>query len=238
MSDGSILFLCLVSLIIFIALFLLVFTIKRINKLFNYFPSKTINVDITNRKIPDVNEALDYYIINFGVEEIINHLIAIKKWELDIYEKYKDKPKKLNKVLGRIVDNSGRAFNFVFYRTQTRYRQVNYNKIPYKVNNVVYKFFMSEKAILDRVKFLNNHDLYVTYNQFQKKDQRKALTPKLREMIKQRDNYTCQICGKYMPDEVGLHIDHIIPVSKGGKSTPENLRVLCSKCNGKKGNSI
>ena len=52
--------------------------------------------------------------------------------------------------------------------------------------------------------------------------------------IMRRDNYTCQICGKYMPDGVGLHIDHILPISKGGKSVPSNLQVLCSKCNGKK----
>ena len=52
--------------------------------------------------------------------------------------------------------------------------------------------------------------------------------------IAERDNYTCQICGKYMPDGVGLHIDHIVPIKKGGKSVPSNLRVLCSKCNGRK----
>ena len=59
---------------------------------------------------------------------------------------------------------------------------------------------------------------------------RKAL-----RMHKERDNYTCQICGKYMPDEVGLHIDHIVPVAKGGKTVPSNLQVLCSKCNSSKG---
>ena len=53
-----------------------------------------------------------------------------------------------------------------------------------------------------------------------------------------RDNYTCQICGKYMPDGVGLHIDHIIPVSKGGKSVESKLQVLCSKCNGSKSNRL
>jgi 5-methylcytosine-specific restriction endonuclease McrA len=61
------------------------------------------------------------------------------------------------------------------------------------------------------------------------------MTKALREQIKTRDNYTCGICGKYMPDEVGLHIDHIVSIRNGGKSVPENLRVLCSKCNGKKG---
>ncbi|MFR2065795.1 HNH endonuclease [Hominenteromicrobium sp.] len=47
---------------------------------------------------------------------------------------------------------------------------------------------------------------------------------------------TCQNCGKYMPDGVGLQIDHIIPISKGGKTVASNLQVLCSKCNGRKGN--
>ena len=54
---------------------------------------------------------------------------------------------------------------------------------------------------------------------------------------KERDNYTCQKCGKYMPDEVGLHIDHIIPVKLGGKSVESNLQVLCDKCNLKKGSN-
>ena len=45
---------------------------------------------------------------------------------------------------------------------------------------------------------------------------------------------TCQICGKYMPDEVGLEIDHIVSIKNGGKSVPSNLQVLCSKCNGHK----
>lgn len=61
------------------------------------------------------------------------------------------------------------------------------------------------------------------------------MTPSLRKAIMERDHYTCQLCGKYMPDEVGLHIDHIVPIAKDGKSVPSNLRVLCSKCNGKKG---
>ena len=58
---------------------------------------------------------------------------------------------------------------------------------------------------------------------------------KLRKQIMERDNYTCQICQKHMPDEVGLQIDRIIPISKGGKTVASNLRVLCNKCNGSKG---
>ena len=35
-----------------------------------------------------------------------------------------------------------------------------------------------------------------------------------------------------------LRIDHIYPVSRGGKTEEGNLQVLCEICNGLKGNSI
>jgi ATP adenylyltransferase len=45
----------------------------------------------------------------------------------------------------------------------------------------------------------------------------------------------CAICGATHKDRL-LDVDHIIPRSKGGPSTFENLQVLCSKCNRSKGN--
>jgi len=67
--------------------------------------------------------------------------------------------------------------------------------------------------------------------------QRALMTSKLREIIKQRDNYTCQKCGLSTNDEKNLllEIDHIMPISKGGMSTEENLQTLCWKCNRTKG---
>lgn len=44
------------------------------------------------------------------------------------------------------------------------------------------------------------------------------------------DNFTCQYCGA-TPPEAKLEIDHIIPVSKGGAHTNENLITACSNCN-------
>jgi len=52
----------------------------------------------------------------------------------------------------------------------------------------------------------------------------------LRMRVIERDNGTCQICGAKGPD-VRLHIDHIVPVSRGGLTEERNLRVLCEKCN-------
>lgn len=47
-----------------------------------------------------------------------------------------------------------------------------------------------------------------------------------------RDNYRCVYCGA---QEKKLTIDHIIPRSKGGKSTFENCVACCRCCNSKKG---
>lgn len=70
--------------------------------------------------------------------------------------------------------------------------------------------------------------------------QRALVTSHLRQKIKQRDNYTCQTCGLSIDKEPNLllEIDHIIPVSKGGLSTLDNLQTLCWKCNRSKGNKI
>jgi len=55
-----------------------------------------------------------------------------------------------------------------------------------------------------------------------------------RARILKRDGYTCQNCKA----EEHLCIDHVIPVSRGGDSSDENLRVLCQSCNAKKSNKL
>jgi len=72
------------------------------------------------------------------------------------------------------------------------------------------------------------------------KGQRALMTPKLREFIKQRDNYTCQICHNSTEKEPNLllEIDHIVPLSMGGKTEVNNLQTLCWKCNRSKGAKI
>jgi hypothetical protein len=76
------------------------------------------------------------------------------------------------------------------------------------------------------------------YSDEAKTHERNKMTSSLRQRIMIRDNYTCQMCGKVMRDTVGLQIDHIIPINKGGKSVEENLQVLCSICNGRKSDKI
>ncbi len=62
----------------------------------------------------------------------------------------------------------------------------------------------------------------------------------LRWKILNRDKFRCVICGSSPAVEINckLHVDHIIPFSKGGKTLIENLRTLCKNCNLGKGDNI
>lgn len=64
------------------------------------------------------------------------------------------------------------------------------------------------------------------------KKRRAKITIRKQFTVFQRDGYRCQMCRR-----VGgkLHLDHVIPVSKGGSSRMDNLQTLCQVCNLRKG---
>ena len=61
--------------------------------------------------------------------------------------------------------------------------------------------------------------------------------PVVRHEIIARDRATCWICQRIVPDDQ-IHLDHVIPLSKGGKHEPENVKVACASCNLWKGSRI
>ena len=63
---------------------------------------------------------------------------------------------------------------------------------------------------------------------------RESISKKMRFEVFKRDSFTCQYCGRKAPDVV-LHVDHITPVSKGGKNALMNLVTSCFDCNMGKG---
>jgi 5-methylcytosine-specific restriction endonuclease McrA len=50
-----------------------------------------------------------------------------------------------------------------------------------------------------------------------------------------RDGYTCQYCGDDVSKKTAT-LDHVLPVSHGGKTTFENTVCACATCNANKGN--
>jgi hypothetical protein len=65
----------------------------------------------------------------------------------------------------------------------------------------------------------------------------RGITPKLRFQILNRDSFTCRYCGQSAP-KVELHVDHIIPISKGGKDSDDNLVTSCQNCNSGKSDML
>lgn len=56
-----------------------------------------------------------------------------------------------------------------------------------------------------------------------------------RSLVFERDRYQCQYCGRQLGSKTAT-IDHVIPVSKGGKTTYLNTVCCCHDCNGRKSN--
>ncbi len=61
----------------------------------------------------------------------------------------------------------------------------------------------------------------------------RSINWRLRAMVLIRDNCICKMCGASPAknSEVVLHVDHIVPWSKGGATFSENLQTLCAVCN-------
>ncbi len=66
------------------------------------------------------------------------------------------------------------------------------------------------------------------------KNNNKHISNKVKEEVWIRDYGKCIECGS----KENLQFDHIIPLSKGGNNTVDNIQILCRNCNLKKSNNI
>ncbi len=71
----------------------------------------------------------------------------------------------------------------------------------------------------------------VTYVRIPRDTHRRKIT---RRAVFARDEWTCQYCGS----RSNLTVDHVIPKSKGGTSSWENIVASCAPCNRRKGDAL
>ncbi len=126
-------------------------------------------------------------------------------------------------------------------------------KLPYSKLSVTpyqHAFGSWRKALKAFVDYMNsgkvmpgignpNHSSSVRLKKRSRKNARnRHVTKRMRYIVIERDNYKCRACGRSPATERGvkLHIDHIIPWSKGGETAMDNLQTLCGECNVGKGN--
>ena len=122
-----------------------------------------------------------------------------------------------------------------------------------KWSNVTYdnKFGTWRKALEEFVKYINEDsdetvgkvestETTITGNSNIVHKTRREISERMRFRILMRDGFTCKKCGRspLKSLDVELHIDHIIPWSKGGESVENNLETKCEKCNLGKGNAF
>jgi 5-methylcytosine-specific restriction endonuclease McrA len=72
----------------------------------------------------------------------------------------------------------------------------------------------------------------LTYVRIPRDAHRRKIT---RRAVFARDRWTCQYCGH---ERGNLTVDHVIPRSKGGRSTWENIVTCCAPCNRRKGDRL
>jgi len=106
----------------------------------------------------------------------------------------------------------------------------------------------SVKAVfLDRVNIISEYEIAVHSPSFEMRlpsvialkdyvhlDRRPAFT---RFNVFLRDSFRCQYCGEGLPSE-DLTFDHIVPRSRGGRTTWSNVVTACQDCNLLKGNRL
>ena len=102
---------------------------------------------------------------------------------------------------------------------------------PMGRNHYQYSRTFSLEEIQHYIRKCNDVNRYKQTAQYQ----RSLMTDSLRYDIMKRDGFRCVLCGRSAQDGVSLHVDHILPVSKGGKTEPSNLWTLCEQCNLGKG---
>ena len=138
---------------------------------------------------------------------------------------------------------------------QPRYAEVKY---PFsKYSNVTYdkRFGKYSEALKQFVVWVNSDEEPPPQNQIgaelaalepstqattPKRRTRRDISDRQRFRILVRDGFRCKTCGASPLKESGveLHVDHILPWSKGGETVDENLECKCKQCNLGKSNAF
>jgi hypothetical protein len=123
---------------------------------------------------------------------------------------------------------------------QPRYVEVNKPFSKFSVGTYEKRFGTWRKALEAFVTFINSEDQPMANERDGLPLERAPLPQgprninwRLRFIVLRRDNFKCKVCGRSPATDpsIILHVDHIEPWIKGGRTVLENLQTLCSVCN-------
>lgn len=134
-----------------------------------------------------------------------------------------------------------------YFINKLGFEKIDFSQLYFPIYSFVYISSGGNASMKTDIKLdIDNLNKFVVYLselvKFRKsvEGQRALMTSSLRQKIKERDKFTCQQCGNNIEKEPNLllEIDHIVPLSKGGITSEDNLQTLCWKCNRSKGSKI
>lgn len=181
-------------------------------------------------------------IINYHLDNNINGIrtdLENAIFNITLLEKYN---KDVEKVLQSESTNNSKYSSKKFKMVEERVlRSIIYKKENFMITLKIEVYYRSNVGnVYDnkKRKYLFN-DLVFVYNEWNRgnkfeetiNQERKIMNDYIRYNVLKRDNFSCQICGITAKDGAKLQVDHIIPVSKGGKTVMSNLQTLCERCN-------
>ena len=230
--------------------------LQEINRSFRFSELKRFDADHTydNEKMYDTISCEDYliYQLQFQQRQILAQF-DLAKQNAEKFKRYCEEIK-TNCHLGEydIVPEKLDKDKLDLMELQAFEHETQHPTILYtvqvtislsRINGRVYdrkSGSFNEKTILSLVKRLNNKNgsFYLDRDIWDAicRVERGRVSNKMRFAIMKRDGYRCCHCGRKESSYNLLEIDHIIPISKGGKSTYDNLQTLCHNCNAEKGN--
>ena len=228
--------------------------IKKINELNNMYNFKKIlrkKYHIVEREYSrkSLERVTGDGIIKYYIENNINSFrtdIESALYNLSLLDEYTKEAMKIADIesdnltkypINKFKKIENRVFNRLVHKKDEFLIRVSI-EVYYKSNGGKVYDNRTGRRSFDEIVSLYNE--WVNGNKFEetKRQERMIMNDDIRYNVFQRDNYTCQICGATAKDGAKLHVDHIIPVSKGGKTVMSNLQILCDRCNIGKGDKI
>lgn len=103
-----------------------------------------------------------------------------------------------------------------------------------------YKELKCNKYFAEKAEEISKHKRDAEFKIIQQKEeldkiksieQGRKFTGRLRQLIMDRDEYRCVLCGRGVDSGIKLEVDHIIQWSDGGKTVYDNGRTVCDECN-------
>ena len=112
--------------------------------------------------------------------------------------------------------------------------QLQYERNKEQIEKDKIKAKLLEKKKKREIEELALQELIDEGEIFPEANKRPPIPKDVVDTVWNRDGGKCVYCGS----NENLHLDHIIPFSKGGDTSVENLQLLCQKCNLEKSNKI